>query len=278
MFLHHQSASLFPQPYLKHLRPALLTKSSMKIGPAFVLVLLLLCSIPLTEGTFSNRRSSRLIAAIRRTPLGRRNARDIRRSVNVLRLRFPNCRPEVCFALDGSSSISPQQYRLQTNFAQLVTAVLGGLSGSSFAANQYGGIVQIISARTTALLGRRGILARLSRSTRAGSPITFIAPGLQFCVSQFSGRAQVTNAKIVLLGDGRTTFAPDLGRFGAVSIATSFLNDDDKNGICGVLVGGNNSNRALFRRIVGRGGTLVQPPSWNGVGQSLVRVVTEACS
>lgn len=250
----------------------------MKFLPILILVLVLLSSAPATEGAFSNRRSSRLVAAIRGTPLGRRNARDVRRAINVLRLRFRNCRPEVCFALDGSSSISQQEYRLQTNFAQLVAAVLGGLQGSSFAANQYGGIVQIISRRTTVVLGRNGILSRLRRSTRAGSPITFIAPGLQFCVSQFSGRAQVTNAKIVLLGDGRTTFGPDLGRFGAVSVAMNFLNDDDKNGICGVLVGGNNANRAFFRRIIGRGNTLVQPSSWNSVGQALVRVVTETCS
>ena len=124
------------------------------------------------------------------------------------------CNPNVCFALDGSGSISEDEYRTQKEFVQLISAVIGVDEDSAFAGVQYGLRAIGISRLTNDV---DAFLLRVEGSVHKRARRTFISSGLAFCIQELRRRAEDAN-KIVLLGDGRSTFGGN-----PVPIAKKFL-------------------------------------------------------
>eukprot|EP00177_Eucheuma_denticulatum_P003975 GFKZ01007183.1.p1 GENE.GFKZ01007183.1~~GFKZ01007183.1.p1 ORF type:complete len:255 (-),score=22.44 GFKZ01007183.1:210-974(-) len=239
-------------------------------------ILLVLCTT--SNAQFDQFRARELASVGGNTSLlmnSAANRRRFNRAVLRLRRRFATCRPNVCIAMDGSASISEREYELQKEFATLVLAVVGGLQGSKFAVVEYGGIVDPIlglqPASTDALFD---ILADESQE----APITFVGAGIQWCRSQFALMPAAVN-KIVLLGDGRSTFG-DTGRFGAISLAEDFEEDGVGNSICAGLIGRGNArvNRRFFLRVVrGVRQKVLAVPRWTQIVNIIVALVDQIC-
>jgi len=158
------------------------------------------------------------------TPEGLRRARALRQNV----VAQGTCNPNVCFALDGSGSISNLDYRHQQDFVQLVAAIVAEDTTSAFAAVQYGLRNIAISQLTS---DANQFLLDVDRSVRAGARRTFVAAGLGFCVDQLSTRSEDAN-KIVVLGDGRSNFGGNPG-----PISAAFRGPPTNGSICAVGIG-----------------------------------------
>lgn len=116
------------------------------------------------------------------------------------------CPQLICFGLDGSDSISEEEYEIQTSFAHLVSALMAVDDSAQFSAVQYG-LRNILISDSTAnedLFQRRVELSEL-----AGAPRTFLAAGLGFCVQDLRGNPAPEERNIVMLGDGRSNFGTD---------------------------------------------------------------------
>ena len=151
-----------------------------------------------------------------------------------------SCNPNICFALDGSGSISSADYRAQKDFVELVSAIISVDPNAAYAAVQYGLRNVAISDLTS---DANAFLLDVDRSHLAGAPRTFIAAGLGFCISELRPRTEDAN-KIVLLGDGRSNFGGN-----PVPVARQFLPPRGTGSICAVGVGFQNTK--VLQDIVG---------------------------
>lgn len=146
-------------------------------------------------------RSKRILAA---NPMAAAlGIRQLTRLQNRI-LRQGGCKPVLCFGVDGSVSIPPEQFLIQKQFVRLVSAIIS-VDSARFAGVQYGLANVLISEVTdnVALFDKRVIL-----STQANAPRTFLAAGIGFCISRL--RRVSGDGQIIMLGDGRSNFANDL--------------------------------------------------------------------
>lgn len=112
------------------------------------------------------------------------------------------CNVRLCFAIDGSASISPAEYKVQQDLVKLI-AGLSRIGGSTFSAVQYGLSNTPISVQTgNDFKFRKEVDASVSQKASR----TFIGAGLGFCVSNLQGEPKGDGRKIVFLGDGRSNF------------------------------------------------------------------------
>lgn len=131
----------------------------------------------------------------------------------------------ICFALDGSGSISPSEYSLQIKFAETIASIISVNPSAQFAAIQYGLRNVEISPLTDDLQFFR---TSLNSSKPSHASRTFIAAGIGGCAVELRGKSTSINTdlesngthhsmstknglersdkKIVLLGDGRGNF------------------------------------------------------------------------
>ena len=151
-----------------------------------------------------------------------------------------SCNPNICFALDGSGSISSADYSAQKDFAQLIAAIISVDPDAAYAAVQYGLRNIAISDLTS---DANSFLLDLDGSILAGAPRTFIAAGLGYCINQLRPRIEDAN-KIILFGDGRSNFGGN-----PVSVAQRFLPPRGSGSICAVGIGFQNT--AVLQAIVG---------------------------
>lgn len=113
-----------------------------------------------------------------------------------------NCRINLCFALDGSSTIERKMYSNQKTVVQTVvqkTSTGFNSKGMGLAAVQYATSNQAISPLTT---NRQAFLSAVSSSTQSMGRGSFITGGLNYCFAQLFQEKGRTN-KIVLFTDGR---------------------------------------------------------------------------
>lgn len=114
-----------------------------------------------------------------------------------------NCNISLCFALDGSGSISAEEYELQKQLVKLV-AELADPAGAAFSAVQYGLSNEFISTSTSNLTLFTELVdnSKLLKARR-----TFLSAGLAFCIAQVKSNARMGGQKVVIIGDGRDNFA-----------------------------------------------------------------------
>lgn len=120
--------------------------------------------------------------------------------------RNTGCHANVCFALDGSATITPEAYTVEKDLVTRITRILtrrGAVPG--LAAVQYGLANHAVSPFTK---DRSDFLRAVSASQQHGDEGSFVTAGLNYC---FGALLDVdAGAKtIVLLGDGRATIGSD---------------------------------------------------------------------
>lgn len=125
-----------------------------------------------------------------------------------LQRRVAGCNANVCFAIDGSGSISPANFEAQKEFVQdVATIIADGTNPVELAAVQYGTSSSAIIQLT---LNTNAFQLAIKRTPQIGG-LTFVNAGINFCFSQLWRRRGEAN-KIVLLGDGRTTIGSNAVR------------------------------------------------------------------
>lgn len=113
-----------------------------------------------------------------------------------------DCNISLCFALDGSGSVSETEFQVQKDFVNLI-ATLAAPANASFSAVQYGLSNTFISSNTHNVSQFTDSVenSELMKATR-----TFLSAGLAFCISQVAGLPERAGRKIVVLGDGQANF------------------------------------------------------------------------
>lgn len=117
----------------------------------------------------------------------------------------------ICFALDGSKSLSRKSFALQKTLTLQIVRRLDGAGKIGYAAVQYGTASAAISPLTT---NAKVFSKKVKGSKQLKSSKTFLVSGINYCFSQlFRARGK---GVIVLLGDGR-------GNIGASAVARANL-------------------------------------------------------
>lgn len=114
-----------------------------------------------------------------------------------------DCNISLCFALDGSGSVSSTEFQVQKDLVKLIASVAAP-GKASFSAVQYGLSNTFISANTQNL---SEFTDSVQKSELMKAKRTFLSAGLGFCISQLESQPQGAGRKIVVLGDGRANFA-----------------------------------------------------------------------
>lgn len=114
------------------------------------------------------------------------------------------CSANVCFAIDGSGSISREEFDNQRNFVLDIVSVIAddqvtGDRATEVAAVQYATSNNPITPLTTDIASFN---LRVNSVQQVGGA-SFVVGGINYCFSQLFRRSGEAN-KIVLLGDGRS--------------------------------------------------------------------------
>lgn len=142
-------------------------------------------------------------------------------------IRQSRCNINLCFAIDGSSSISAEDFvRVQDLFYSIMNIVCFGWD-TIFAATQLGRKSEPISGLTRDT--RKFINAILQTNPVGGAP-TSIGAGILFCDGQLARSLGHAN-KIVVITDGRNTVGED-----PVVRAEKFRRRDPNGDVCTVAV------------------------------------------
>eukprot|EP00178_Gracilaria_changii_P014139 TRINITY_DN4012_c0_g1_i1.p1 TRINITY_DN4012_c0_g1~~TRINITY_DN4012_c0_g1_i1.p1 ORF type:complete len:244 (-),score=40.30 TRINITY_DN4012_c0_g1_i1:296-1027(-) len=181
-----------------------------------------------------------------------------------------NCDPNLCFALDGSGSISEDEFQLQLDFVNIIAGVVALDQGSQYAGIQYGLRPRFISRLTN---DADQFLLDVKSTLQLKSPRTFIAPGIAGCMRQFRSVPGEAN-KIILLGDGRSTFDSRDPPLDPPSIAQQFLSEPN-NAISAVAV--SFPNTAMLEAITGTPDRVFKVDDWFSVLDVITELVEQVC-
>lgn len=176
------------------------------------------------------------------------------------------CPLDVCFALDGSASLSPQDYEYQKEFSQLVALVLSADSRSRYTAVQYGLPAIAISNFTSSAAE---FVRRVSASKFASARRTFISSGLLFCTVTLGKQHENIDA-IVLLGDGMVNIGAD-----PFKLSRKFLPPEGNGSILAVGVG--EVNPTSLERITGRQDAVVSINNQRNLPNVLEKTILFLC-
>ena len=146
------------------------------------------------------------------------------------------CNANVCFAIDGSSSINSEEFQAEKHFVQDVVSVLSD-NPVEFAAVQFSTSTTNIQSLTP---DDAGFLIKVENAKQVPG-LSFVRGGLNYCVFQLLDRPGESN-KIVLLSDGRSNVGGSTARR-----AQQFR--DFGGNVC--VVGAGNQNKKELLNIVG---------------------------
>ena len=158
---------------------------------------------------------------------------DLRRRVEAA----GGCNANVCFAVDGSGSISRKEFTNQKNFVLDLMSVLSVDDAAEAAACQYSTAVSPIHPLTTDIASFN---VAVNGANQVGG-LSFAVGGINYCFSQLWRRRGEAN-KIVFMGDARSNIGSsaiqraDLFRRvgGSVcAVGAGFTDDKELLGIAG---------------------------------------------
>lgn len=115
------------------------------------------------------------------------------------------CKVNLCFALEGSRSISGEEFKAQKRIVRDIARVISADKNARLAAVQYGVSNIPISPITDE---SEDFLKKLNNSRRAGAEKTFIGAGILYCADQIRAFPEDANS-MVLLGEGRNSLGAD---------------------------------------------------------------------
>lgn len=239
-----------------------------------ILVFLAVCLVfaPCESIKISRKRLRQLRKIINDTDLAKLpgGAKAIAAAIREIR-GVDSCDPNVCFAIDGSASLGRDDFELQKQFVAIIAAIVGAEEGAQFAAVQYG----LSNKKIRNLRGNPdNFLLLLERAKWARARRTFIGAGLAYCVSQL-GRRRGEPSKIVVLGDGRSTYGDLGGLLSPGAIADGFRARSPANRICTVAVGF--SDTSLFEEIADDSSLVLEVGDWPRVLNILRELVRDIC-
>lgn len=139
------------------------------------------------------------------------------------------CDTNVCFALQGGSEVTNEDYMEQVNFVDVVLQIIATDQPANYAGVQYNTLATPISELTG---DRDAYLQALHESLRIPGG-TNIAAGIQFCTKQMRAQDALYDGdlnKIVLLGNGFATVGRD-----QIQSARRFITEGGY--VCAVSVG-----------------------------------------
>eukprot|EP00178_Gracilaria_changii_P004626 TRINITY_DN1750_c0_g1_i1.p1 TRINITY_DN1750_c0_g1~~TRINITY_DN1750_c0_g1_i1.p1 ORF type:complete len:218 (-),score=42.29 TRINITY_DN1750_c0_g1_i1:246-899(-) len=179
----------------------------------------------------------------------------------------------ICFAIDGSASISDDEFTLQKEFVKLLIGTYAIDQGTQFAVLQYGLRPQYVSRLApysdSLLYSVHGL-----RSLMAGT--TYIAPSITNCMRQFA-RVPGEPNKMILLGDGRSNFDSLAPPLDPKSIAQQFLSEPN-NEMSAVAVNFNDEREIqMLTDIVGDRNKVYTAENWITVFELIDSLVEEVC-
>ncbi len=117
------------------------------------------------------------------------------------------CNANVCFAIDGSSSIPKAEFENEKNFVLDVVSIISRDQPVELAAAQYSTSIAPITRLTP-------YAASFGKSIWRGRQIggaSFVVGGINYCFSQLIRRPREAN-QMVILGDGRSNIGSDAVR------------------------------------------------------------------
>lgn len=155
-------------------------------------------------------------------------------------IRQSRCNLNLCFAIDGSSSISAEEFTRVQDFVEVIWAIVGSDEGSRFAATQFGEKSEPISRLTS---NRRKFIKAVIEATPVGGTHTSIGAGIRFCDGQLARSFGNAN-KVVVITDRRNTIGED-----PVVRADNFRRRDPNGDVCTVAIG--SSDMAQLQAIAG---------------------------
>lgn len=180
--------------------------------PHLLVLLPLLCSALLLSLAFAdvydksaNRakfRTSLNLRTIQPIYLQKRIQRTADDLVKTIQSSTDGCPVSICFAFDGSSSISSTVYGRQKEVAYLITSIISADTKATFSAVQY---TRTTSAIVPNTLNYWGFWDKVSRSRRKGGNSANLGSGLGYC--GFQVRKDTKKGKkgvVVVLGSGKS--------------------------------------------------------------------------
>ncbi len=147
------------------------------------------------------------------------------------------CNANVCFAVDGSSSISRAEFENEKNFVLDVASVISMDQPVELAAAQYSTSIVPITPLTPYLTG---FDMSIWRARQIGGA-SFVVGGVNYCFSQLMKRPREAN-QMVILGDGRSNIGSDAVKRAALfrrlggslsTVAAGFADDRELLAIAG---------------------------------------------
>jgi len=153
------------------------------------------------------------------------------------------CNANVCFAIDGSGSISTAEFNNQKNFVLDLVSVLAVDEAAEVAACQYASSVSPIQPLT---VDTAKFNLAVDRANQVSGQ-SFVVGGVNYCFSQLWRRRGEAN-KIVLLGDGRSNI-------GSSAVQRADLFREQGGSVCAVGAGFKDDRELL--RIAGGNKNLV---------------------
>lgn len=172
-----------------------------------------------------------------------------------------SCLTNICFALDGSDTLTPADYLSQKRFAAVIPAIFSlNNPNTAYAAVQVTDRLTPISTLTTSA---NNFILNVQGSQFANSQRSSILPGITFCQQQLARRPGQAK-KIVVFTNGR-------------AMTMNSYMGETADSICAIGVG--NQNSEVLRAIVGGDRTKVfQVTDFSGFLDVVEGLVREVCS
>lgn len=253
-----------PNNDLITLRIMNLNHSSLRLVRLFLFFALLssaIASISVRPSTLKKRTRRILKGNSLAASIGFRQIIRLQRQI----IRKRSCNVRVCFALDGSASISISEYNIQKNLVRLIASLVSLDMDAKYSAFQYGLASLGISLLTS---DARTFLKKVQKSRLAKASKTFVIAGVATCLSSIR-TASNGAGKIVLIGDGRSNFADT-----SLPLVTRAIRDED---IIAIAIGFPSATN-FFRKITKKNDSKTFNLSGYGaIGESIGQILDIVC-
>lgn len=181
------------------------------------------------------------------------------------------CTANLCFALDGSGSVSAGEFENATFFAQDVTSTLAFFPDTEYSAVKFG----LRSILISFLTGSQQFNERMEVATRVtgrNARRTSVGAGIVSCNSLLAERVGEPN-KMIVITDGRNNFGGD-----PVARANVFRANDPNGRISTVGIGPiSSADLDTLNAIAGDSGSVLTVADYIELGQRVNDLICQVC-
>lgn len=237
-----------------------------------LLLFVALLFVTRTQAQLSEERLRQLRRIISNTTLANLPGGDAAIAGAIREVRGADgCDPNICFAIDGSRQLGRRDFELQLDFLAIIVSIVGADPRAHFAGTQYG-------LRNRPIRAIRGnaedFLFDLEDVRYLRSRRSFIGGGVSYCFQQLNQR-RGEPAKMVVFGDGRSSYGRLGGPLGPAALAADFRSRSPANVVCAVAVGFSRTD--LFIDITQDADLVLKVTEWEKVLSILRALVRDIC-